>query len=242
MKFFTVKFVEIDSTNNEAKRHVSGGGGLPALIFSETQSNGRGRMGRSFYSLDDRGLYMTVVLKAPKQNAFLHTTALAAVCASDAIKELFGIKVKIKWVNDLFLFGKKVGGILAESFFVDDERYIAVGFGINMYTDIPADLYDIATSLFSGPIDSYTLNTQRNALASLITSKLLDALEADDFAPLMQKYRERSCVINSDITFVENGEVFSAFAYDIDDNGALCVRLNNGSLRTLSSGEISVKV
>ena len=242
MKFFCTRFKKIDSTNAEAKRYVSGGGGLPALLISETQTEGRGRLGRSFYSLDDRGFYMTVVLKAPKENAFLHVTALAAVCVTDALKELFGVKTKIKWVNDIYIFGKKAGGILSESFFVDDERYIAVGFGINLYTDIPADLYDIATSIFSGPIDSYTLNTQRNALANLTTEKLLSALESDDFSSYMQTYRDRSCVINTQITFVENGVSYSAFVYDITDLGELCVRLDDGSERTLSSGEISVKI
>ena len=242
MKFFSVRYKEIDSTNNEAKRYVSEGGSLPALIFSETQTEGRGRVGRSFYSLDDRGVYMTVVLKAPDDDAFLHVTALAGVCAVEALRELFGVKLKIKWVNDLYIYGKKAGGILAESFLVDGERYIAVGFGINLYTTIPAELHDIATSIFSAPIDSYTLNTQRNALIDLITKKLLVALSADDFSEYMAKYRALSCVLNKSVTFIENGVSYSGEAFDITDGGALCVRLSDGTERTLSSGEISVRV
>ena len=242
MKYFLVRHKEIDSTNSEAKRYVHDGGSLPVLIFSETQTEGRGRMGRSFYSLDDRGVYMTVVLKAPVDDAFLRVTALAGVCAVESLRELFGVKLKIKWVNDLYIYGKKAGGILTESFFVGDERYIAVGFGINLYTDIPAELHDIATSIFSGPIDSYTLNTQRNALIDLITKKLLSALEADDLSDYMEKYRALSCVMNAPVTFIENGVTYSGTAFDITDSGALCVRLVDGSERTLASGEISVRL
>ena len=242
MKFFSVRYKEIDSTNNEAKRYVNDGGSLPALIFSETQSEGRGRMGRTFYSLDDRGVYMTVVLKAPDDDAFLRVTALAAVCAAESLRELFGVKLKIKWVNDLYIYGKKAAGILAESFIVDGVRYIAVGFGINLYTTIPNELHDIATSIFSAPIDSYTLNTQRNALINLITEKLLAALASDDFTEYMEKYRALSCVIGSSVSFIENGVTYFGTAFDITDSGALCVRLCDGEERILSSGEISVKM
>ena len=242
MKFFSVRYKEIDSTNNEAKRYVQAGGALPALIFSETQTEGRGRVGRSFYSLDDRGVYMTVVLKAPADDAFLRVTSLAAVCAAESLRELFGVKLKIKWVNDLYIYGKKAAGILTESFFIGDERYIAVGFGINLYTTIPAELHDIATSIFSAPIDSYTLNTQRNALINLITEKLLAAIYSDDFSAYMNKYRALSCVIGAPITFIENGVSYSGEALDITDRGALCVRLSDGSERVLSSGEISVRM
>ena len=241
MKFNFVRFKEIDSTNNEAKRYASEGGSMPALILSESQSEGRGRMGRSFFSSDNKGVYMTVVLKAPGENAFLRGTAVSAVCACEAIKELFGISTEIKWVNDIYYKSKKVGGILAESFFVDDERYVAIGFGINLYTQLPAELRDIAISLFPEYPDSYTLNMQRDALANLIAEKLLAAFEKDDYADYMKKYRNLSCVIGRDIVYVQNGKEYSGFAFDINDEGALAVKLADGSVCYLSSGEISIK-
>lgn len=241
MKYNFIRFKEIDSTNNEAKRYASEGGPLPALILSESQREGRGRLGRSFFSSDNKGVYITVVVKALGENAFLRGTAVAAVCASEAIKELFGISTEIKWVNDIFYQSKKVGGILAESFFVDGERYVAIGFGINLYTRLPAELRDIAISLFPEYPDSYTLNMQRDALANLIAEKLLTALSKDDFSSYMEKYRSLSCVIDRHIVFTENGREYSAFAFDITKEGALAVRLEDGSVRYLSSGEISIK-
>ena len=127
MKYNFVRFKEIDSTNNEAKRYVSEGGVLPALLLAERQTEGRGRMGRSFYSSDNKGVYITVVMKAEAgDEAFLRATAVSAVCVVESIKELFGISTEIKWVNDIYYQSKKVAGILAESFVVDGERYVAV--------------------------------------------------------------------------------------------------------------------
>lgn len=241
MKFNFIRFKEIDSTNNQAKRYASEGGPLPALILSESQMEGRGRLGRNFYSSDNKGVYMTVVMRSPCENAFLRVTALAAVCVVESIKELFGISTEIKWVNDIFYKEKKVGGILAESFFVEGERYVAVGFGINLYTQLPAELRDIAISLFPEYPDSYTLNMQRDALANLITEKLLTAIEKDSFVDSIKKYRSLSCIIGRAITFTENGSDYNGTAIDINDDGALAVKLDNGSVRYLSSGEISIK-
>ena len=243
MKYNFVRFKEIDSTNNEAKRYVSAGGTLPALILSERQSEGRGRMGRSFYSSDNKGVYITVVMKAEAgDEAFLRATAVSAVCAVESIKELFGISTEIKWVNDIYYQSKKVAGILAESFVVDGERYVAVGFGINLYTQLPEELRDIAISLFPEYPDSYTLNMQRDALANLIAEKLLCALEKDDLSSYIDKYRKLSCVIGKNITYVENGCEYSGFAEDINADGALEVKLDDGTLKYLASGEISVRV
>ena len=241
MKYNFVRFKEIDSTNNEAKRYVSAGGTLPALILSERQSEGRGRMGRSFYSSDNKGVYITVIVKAPGENLFLRGTAVSAVCVVESIKELFGISTEIKWVNDIYYQSKKVAGILAESFFVDGERYVAIGFGINLYTQIPSELRDIAISLFPEYPDSYTLNMQRDALANRIAEKFLSVIEKDDYVEYIKKYRSLSCVIDHHIVFSENGREYSAFAFDINDDGALAVRLEDGSVRYLNSGEISLK-
>ena len=243
MNFNFIRFSELPSTNDEAKKYVEESGELPALIMAERQSAGRGRLGRSFYSCDNTGLYMTLVFKAPDfEERCLRITSLAAVSAVEAIRRLFGLKVEIKWVNDIYLYSKKAGGILAESFFVDGERYIALGFGINLYTDFPDELKGIAISLFGSYTDSYTLNTQRNALARLIAENFFAALEADDVTPYIEKYRAFSCVLGNEVVFVENGVSYEGVAYDIDSQGYLYVRLSDGSSRTLSSGEITLRV
>jgi BirA family biotin operon repressor/biotin-[acetyl-CoA-carboxylase] ligase len=231
----------IDSTNTRAKAMARDGAPHGTVLIASHQTGGRGRMGRSFFSTDNKGVYMTVVFKAPEDDAFLRITAISAVCAVESIKELFGISTEIKWVNDIIYKSKKVAGILAESFVVGDERYVAVGFGINLYTQIPDDLRDIAISIFPEYPDSYTLKMQRDALANRITEKLLAAIEKDDCAEYMTKYRALSCIIGNDIVFTQNGCECTAHAFDINDKGALGVKLDGDLTIYLSSGEISIK-
>ncbi len=231
-------FALTDSTNKEARLYVERGeyaAHLPVLFIADAQTAGRGRMGRSFYSPADTGLYMTLLLQAPEDGTFSLLTSLTAVAASDAIDELFGIELKIKWVNDLYLGGRKVAGILAESFTADTRRFVAVGIGINLSTEsFPEDIADKAGALCVG--DAVT---RKNELAVLICQKLLASLGGDTESA-MQKYRERSCVIGRMIRFTRGGESLRGEAVDIQNDGSLAVKLTSGEHILLSTGEISV--
>ncbi len=231
-------FALTDSTNKEARLYVERGEyavHLPVLFIADAQTSGRGRMGRSFYSPADTGLYMTLLLQAPEDGTFSLLTSLTAVAASDAIDELFGIEVKIKWVNDLYLGGRKVAGILAESFTADTRRFVAVGIGINLSTErFPEDIADKAGALCIG--DGVKL---KNELAVLICKNLL-AFLGGETAQGMQKYRERSCVIGRMIRFTRGGESLRGEAVDIQNDGSLAVKLTSGEHILLSTGEISV--
>ena len=243
MKFNFIRFKEIDSTNSEAKRYVSEGGALPAMILADRQTAGRGRMGRKFFSSDLGGLYVTIVLKAPSENVFMRATALAAVCTVDSLREIFGVETQIKWVNDIFYKSKKLGGILAESFFIDDERYVAVGFGINLYVlSFPPELKNIAISLFSSYPNEEEQYRIKKELADRIADKFYNVMQSGNMGEVMTKYRKNCIVINKWITFNEGNKQISAFAFDVTDDGALAVRLADGTVRYLRSGEISVKL
>ncbi len=231
-------FTLTESTNREARLYVEHGEyreHLPVLFIADTQSAGRGRMGRSFYSPADTGLYMTLLLEAPEREIFSHLTALAAVAASDAIAELYGIGVSIKWVNDLYLYGRKVAGILAESFTEHMRRFVALGIGINLSTtSFPEDISDKAGALCVGA-DVY----RKRELAVNICQRLLRSCVGDTREE-MQKYRERSCVIGRQIRFVQGGEEKHGKAAGIEDDGSLAVLLDGGEKILLSTGEISV--
>ena len=243
MSFNYIHYTEIDSTNKEAKRYVSEGGALPAMILADRQTAGRGRMGRKFFSSDLGGLYVTIVLKAPSENVFMRATALAAVCTVDSLREIFGVETQIKWVNDIFYKSKKLGGILAESFFIDDERYVAVGFGINLYVlSFPPELKNIAISLFSSYPNEEEQYRIKKELADRIADKFYNVMQSGNMGEVMTKYRKNCIVINKWITFNEGNKQISAFAFDVTDDGALAVRLADGTVRYLRSGEISVKL
>lgn len=237
---------ETDSTNLRAREYAQQGEGraaVPALFVADKQTCGRGRQGRSFYSPDSDGLYMTLLLEAPTTgNSFARLTALSAVAVAEAIDEILGERVAIKWVNDLYLRGKKVAGILAESFPVEQRRYVALGIGINIFTrEFPEELAAKAGSLCSG--DSLEYEERRAiacALALVISRRLISALGASDQSEYMEKYRAASCVIGRRISFSFDGQMRQGVATDINDMGELCVELDSGEHVGLSTGEISV--
>ena len=229
----------IDSTNNEAKRMLENGFRGFALIAAEMQTDGRGRLGRSFYSPESTGLYFTLIIPPCflAEEATLLTPA-AAVATVRALEKISGESLKIKWVNDIYKNDKKICGILAEAVLETENggfAGFAVGVGINLTTkDFPKEIADIATSLQT--------NADRNEIAASIARELFDFaknLSAREFLP---EYREHSLVTGKEIYFIKDGEKTSATALGIDNDGGLTVRLENGGLTTLRGGEISIRI
>ena len=231
-------FSEIDSTNSEAKRYAVGGGQAPALFLAEAQTAGRGRMGRSFFSPMDTGIYLSLLLRtdAALSDPITATTA-SAVAVRQAILSVTGISVGIKWVNDLYFRGKKVCGILAESFFLGDERYLIVGVGVNLSTAVfPEELTDIAGALLSEPTDL------RDALVAEIALRLYRILTKTESKSFLEDYRANSIVLGKPMTYTQNGISREGVAEQIDEDGHLFVRHADGTHALLSSGEISLRM
>lgn len=230
-------FSEIDSTNNEAKRMAFDGVDKPVLIIAEKQSAGRGRMGRSFYSPDGTGLYMSLLLSIDGgHHNTVGITSAAAVASVRAVRRVCGVETGIKWVNDIYLDNKKIAGILAESFFVGEKFFAVIGIGVNMYTtDFPSELCDRAGSIMAE-------KGSRWELAVAITEELVSLIRALPNKDFMQEYRESSIVLGKEVTFVENGQELGGFAESISDDGALTVILESGDAHVLKSGEISLRV
>ncbi len=236
----TVCFDITDSTNKRARCYAQEGSPIfPTLFLANGQSEGRGRMGRSFYSPKDEGLYMTLLSEVPSSNShFTSLTALSAVALYDALFETFEIKADIKWVNDLYFKGKKIAGILAESFEANGKQLVALGMGINLSTSsFPEELSGKAGAIDTARSFS---DEERKALAITVCEKLLTSLASPDLTPYMQKYRNASCVIGKNIIFSEKGVSKKAKAVDITPLGALEVVCEDGSKLSLISGEISL--
>ena len=232
-------FDTIDSTNNEAKRMLESGFSGFALVAAETQTGGRGRLGRSFYSPESTGLYFTVIIPPcfSAEEATLLTPA-AAVATVRVLEEISGERLGIKWVNDIYKNDKKICGILAEAVLdmaCGGFAGFSVGIGINLTTeDFPEDIADIAASLKT--------EADRNEIAAGIALKLFafaKNLAAREFLP---EYRRHSLVTGKEIYFIKDGEKTNAAALGIDDDGGLTVRLENGEVTTLRGGEISVRI
>ena len=229
-----------ESTNLDIKRLAENGAEAGTVVVAEAQSKGRGRVGRSFYSPKGFGIYMSVLLKPNLENSdiVLLTTAVSVgVCRG--IEKAIGKKPQIKWVNDLYLSNKKICGILTEA--VRDSssgevKYIIVGIGINcMYQSFPEDIAEIA-----GSIGEEGEEIPRNKIIAEII-KEFDLLEKNikDRSFLID-YKERSMVIGKKIRILNDNQ--TGEAVDIDQNGGLIVKTDTGEMRTLSSGEISIRI
>lgn len=222
---------EISSTNTALKEMAAQDSSIGTTLIAARQTGGRGRLGRQFHS-PEGGLYLSTLI-APTDTA----TCCAAVAAARAIESLCDAKIDIKWVNDLYLNGRKVAGILAEGVLSPDGILTAVvlGIGINVgEMNFPDELQSIATSLGN---EGFAL--AREDLAAAFLGALTDAL-TDPTA--MEEYRQRNLVLGRAITVVQGNVTYPATAEVITDEGYLTVLDKTGNTHTLSSGEVSVKL
>lgn len=227
----------VDSTNNYAKKAAADGAENGTIIVADTQTAGRGRRGNSFYSPPKTGLYMTVILR---RDFFDSDTDLITICAGCgvcmAIEELTDKTPLIKWVNDVYLDGKKICGILSEATIDFEAKTIdsvVVGMGINLTTeDFPNGLEKKAGTL--------GLSLNRSLLAAKITECLFRCLERTREENISD-YKAHSLVLGKQVSFVKNNIDYTAEAVDIDNKGQLIVKTKDGEM-ILNSGEISVRL
>ena len=232
----------LDSTNNRAKALAAGGAVHGTTVIADSQSGGRGRMGRSFFSPEHSGVYMTCVLRpdfAPEQAGLL--TSMAAVATAQAVEGLAGADVKIKWVNDLYMGRKKICGILSEAGFgMETGRldYAVVGIGVNVNRmEFPPELADIATSIGN----ETGAAPDRNRLAAEILNRLEALYPQMESGAFLEESRRRSNVIGREVTVIEGGRQYAARAIDIDGRGRLVVETEKGRA-ALGSGEVSLRL
>lgn len=236
-----IVYKTIGSTNDEAKLKALEAYPHGSVIIAETQTKGKGRMGRSFHSPAGTGVYMSFILrpKTDASNAVLLTTA-AAVAVCRAIKSACDIKTKIKWLNDIYYNDKKICGILSEAVTNCESgmvESVVVGIGINFKTEFTGELTQTAGSLYSNVIPPIT----RNRLIAQVINEMLDISEVFISRQFLSEYKENSFVIGQDIIFLRNNIWHNAKAVDIADNGGLVVQYENGQTETLFSGEITIR-
>ena len=232
-------FETTDSTNTQAKRLALEGAPHGTIVAASEQTAGRGRSGKAFFS-PDTGLYVTVILKPPAGMPDPQKiTIAAAVAVCRAVEAQTALKPQIKWVNDVYLDGKKVCGILTEA--VTDLESggidsIVVGIGVNCAIPaerIPKELVGIVGSLNAEGLS-------RSRLAADIAAFVLDAFDDLDAPALIDDYRRRSFLFGKEIGFKRNGEALNGTVTGISDAGNLLVRLGSGETLSLSSGEVTI--
>lgn len=236
----------ISSTNTVLKRMAEEGAEEGLCLIAEEQTAGKGRMGRSFYSPAGSGLYMSVLLRPMLKAAdAVNITACAAVAVAEAIESLAPVQAQIKWVNDVNVEGRKVCGILTEASLDSGTaavNYLVVGIGINIRPPeggFPADLQKIAGSVFG----EEEIPGLRCRLAAAVLDRLLGYYEHLQEKPWLEEYRKRSLVTGKEIRVLMPGkEPENGAAIGIGDDFSLLVQMEDGTLRRLNSGEVSIRV
>lgn len=272
-------FDALDSTNTRAKELALMDAPHGTVVMAHQQTSGRGRLGRSFFS-PQSGIYLSVILRPDfladngaaddsdsRSRRLMLITSAAAVAVAESIEEICGKSASIKWVNDIYVDGKKVCGILTEGvtdFKTGEIQSLIAGIGINMtVAEFPPELLEVAGALEG--------DYSKAALTASVISKLLDfaeelagqdavqedpdgqgaaasALPAPHF---INAYRERSLAVGKTVTVYKGAYRTdlqrelpgrSARVLGIDDNCGLCVIYTDGTRETLTSGEISIRL
>ncbi|MBI4685247.1 MAG: biotin--[acetyl-CoA-carboxylase] ligase [Nitrospirae bacterium] len=248
-----------DSTNVMAMKLAENGAGNGTVVIADSQSKGKGRLGRTWTSPSGMNVYMSIILRPeiePKDATLL--TIMSAVACARAIRNISGLHVGIKWPNDLMASDKKIGGILTEMKSDPDRIIFAViGIGINVnmnQKDFPSEIKPIATSIReelnnppSPPFGKGGMGgfgkgeiSRTHIIAGILNEmdRWYGILRKKGKTPLLDEWREFSSTLGRKVRVSAGSQTFTGIAEDIDDEGMLLVRLSSGGLKKISAGDV----
>ena len=238
-------FQETTSTNDVVEKLAHDGVREGVVVFAESQTKGRGRMGRRWVSPPGKGLWFSILLRPKlRPSAATQITILAATAVSRALHELSGLSIEIKWPNDLLVRGRKLVGILTEmSAELDSVRSVTLGIGIDVNLaaeELPADLRRIATSL--------RIETGEELNRAEVAAAVLRALDEDyakilrgDFQSVADEWESRCATLGENVTIDIGNRRVRGRAEDLDDDGALLVRTQHGRLERIIGGDVTIE-
>jgi len=234
----------IDSTNNYAKQLAEQGAEHGTIVIANEQTAGKGRMGRTFSSPKNTGIYMSFILRPQIAiEAVQLLTSYLAVIVSDALDSVCGCSTAIKWVNDIMLNDKKICGILTEAAISCESasfRYIIAGIGINTGTVKDAfdpELLEIASSIE----DETGKHVKRSELIAAVINRLDEKINSLSSGMFIEEYRRRSWILGRDVIVTKNGKDTEAHAEDIDETAGLIVSYADGTRDIISTGEARIR-
>lgn len=231
------------SSSDVAKELAKKGDAHGTTVVVKSQTNGRGRMGRSFISKDENGLYFSFILRPTiSASEALNITVICAVSLAQAIEETSGIDTKIKWVNDIYINEKKCAGILTESQLklgCGTLDFSVVGVGVNVCTPnggFDKEISDIATAIFeNGAPCGY-----KTELLCKFFDIFFDYYSKIESKEYMLEYKNRSCLLGKDVDVYVGDKITRGTAIDIDNEARLIVQCDDG-IKAFSSGEARVR-
>lgn len=237
-------FEETTSTNDVIEKLARDGVKEGVVVFAESQTKGRGRLGRKWMSPTHQGLWFSVLLRpklSPQETTQL--TVASATALRRAIKKVTGLAADIKWPNDLLIGGKKVVGILTEmSAEVDCVRHVILGIGVDVnQADFPPELRALATSL------KIAAGGEKICRAELAT-EILRELDADyarigagKFSQLTDEWETACATIGKKVSVQMGSRLIRGCAEALDDDGALLVRTEHGHLERVIGGDVTLE-
>lgn len=234
----------VESTNDLAKQLAKEGAPHGTVLIADRQTAGRGRTGRQFLSPAGQGIYLSVILRPDcKAAQLMHLTCAVAVAMCDAVEKTAQVRPQVKWINDLILGKRKIGGILTElSLDGDKADYAVVGIGINCLQgpeDFPPELQEIAGSVAMAAKQPFDREALAAAMVDALYHMSQTLLPGKDTC--MARYREDCLTLGREVAVHAPGGVYTAVAADVDADGGLIVLLADGTVRTVSSGEVHVR-
>lgn len=235
---------EVDSTNVVAKRKAREGAPEGTVVIADSQTGGKGRLGKVWDSPGGTGVWMSVVVRPeipPQDVSGITLVAGLAIC--EAIREVTSLPAYIKWPNDIVVNGKKVCGILTEmSAEIDRVNYVIIGMGINVNTtDFPEELQKIGTSL---NIESGKNYKRKDIVAQILIffETYYDKYKQEkSLEGILEAYKKLCITLKNDVQVINRDDAYWARPLDIDKAGSLIVEREDGSKETITSGEVSVR-
>ncbi len=247
---------EVSSTNALLKKEAQNGAAEGSVLIACRQTAGKGRLGRSFYSPEETGIYMSLLLRPElkAQDSLLITTA-AAVAVAEAIEKVTGVETGIKWVNDIYCRGRKVVGILTEGGLkagTDQLAYAVLGIGINLWEPtggFPKEIAEIAGSVLTESFLPDTIEKEklRCKLAAEVLNQFMKIYPQLTEKKFMDAYRKRSFLIGQEVSLIRSDHMAgidlpTVRVVNVGDDAQLIVELPDGTRRAVSSGEVSVRM
>ena len=237
---------EIDSTNNLVKTYLANGADEGLVVVAESQTGGRGRMGRAWHSPPEVGVYLSVLLKPPIEPDHLpHFTLLAGVAAVLTVNEFSHPPASLKWPNDVLIHGKKVCGLLCELTQNQGEPsglIIGIGFNVNHLPDqFPEDLKNTATSLrVINSCLTDRLAVIRSFLMNLDREYQIYLKEGP--RPMIEKWGLNTDLFGKKVAITRGTDITTGTAMRLDELGRLVLRRDDGHEETFDSGEVTLRM
>lgn len=234
-----VVFDSLPSTNDVCKEAGVNGAKEFTAFIARSQTAGKGRLGRNFYSPHGSGIYLSLlVCPGYSDERIGYLTAMTAVAVAEALDELYGVDARIKWVNDIYVKDRKCVGILTESVSGGGRLNVAIGVGINVKEPeggFPAWIADRAGAVTKGESDI-------NALAGKVINNILREYREAKKYSVLERYRKRCITIGRSVTVVSESGERPAYCIRVNDGFGLDVKYDDGREASIFTGEVSVRI